>query len=133
MTPRERDHIAGLCASLAGLDVPTEHSYLMESRLAGLARREGFASISDLAREIKERNLAGPRAHPKHRHVRRAREPERNAREQQHQQKQLVHACLRRWSLLCTHGNTVNAAKHSDEANLGARRFASIDPNLEFL
>jgi chemotaxis protein methyltransferase CheR len=55
MTPREADHVAGLCASLAGLDVPTERSYLIESRLAGLARREGYGSIAELVRAMRER------------------------------------------------------------------------------
>lgn len=55
MTPRERDHIAGLCATLAGLDVPTERSYLMESRLAALARREGYGSIGELVRAMRDR------------------------------------------------------------------------------
>lgn len=55
MTPKERDFVAGLCATRAGLDVETERGYLMESRLGVVARREGYASISDLVRALRDR------------------------------------------------------------------------------
>ena len=54
MTPKERDYIAGLCASLAGLSIDTEHGYQLESRLGVLARREGYGSISELARAVRD-------------------------------------------------------------------------------
>jgi chemotaxis protein methyltransferase CheR len=55
MTPREQDQVAAVCASRAGLNIDTERSYLMESRLAAVARREGFASIPDLVRALRDR------------------------------------------------------------------------------
>lgn len=55
MTPKERDFVAGLCATRAGLDIETERSFLMESRLGAIARREGFASVSDLIRAVRDR------------------------------------------------------------------------------
>ena len=55
MTPRERDFLAALCASRAGLDVDVDRSYLMESRLARVARREGYAGVSDLVRAVHDR------------------------------------------------------------------------------
>lgn len=55
MTPKERDFVAGLCAARAGLDVETERSELMESRLGAVARREGYASVSDLVCAVRDR------------------------------------------------------------------------------
>ena len=55
MTPRERDYVAGLCATLAGLDIETERGYLLETRLGALARREGYGSVSELARAVRDR------------------------------------------------------------------------------
>lgn len=55
MTPRERDYVAGLCATLAGLDIDTDHGYLIESALGAVARREGYPSISDLVRAVRDR------------------------------------------------------------------------------
>jgi chemotaxis protein methyltransferase CheR len=55
MTPRERDYVAGLCATLAGLNVETERGYLLETRLGALARREGYGSVSELARAVRDR------------------------------------------------------------------------------
>jgi chemotaxis protein methyltransferase CheR len=56
MTPRERDFIAALCASRAGLSVDVERSYVMESRIARVARREGYAAIPDLVRAVRDRS-----------------------------------------------------------------------------
>jgi chemotaxis protein methyltransferase CheR len=42
------DKLAELCARLAGLRVDTARPYLIENRLAPLARREGFASTAGL-------------------------------------------------------------------------------------
>jgi chemotaxis protein methyltransferase CheR len=55
MTPRERDYVAGLCATLAGLNVETERGYLLETRLGVLARKEGYGSVSELARAVRDR------------------------------------------------------------------------------
>jgi chemotaxis protein methyltransferase CheR len=55
MTPRERDYVAGLCATLAGLSIETERGYLLESGLGVLARREGYGSISELVRTVRDR------------------------------------------------------------------------------
>jgi len=55
MTPRERDYVAGLCASQAGLSVDTDHGYLMEHRLGLVARREGYSSNTELVRALRDR------------------------------------------------------------------------------
>jgi chemotaxis protein methyltransferase CheR len=55
MTPGERDYVAGLCATLAGLNIETERGYLLETRLGALARKEGFGSVSELARAVRDR------------------------------------------------------------------------------
>jgi chemotaxis protein methyltransferase CheR len=55
MTPRERDFVAGLCAARAGLSVDVERPYLLENRLGAVARREGFSSVADLVRGLRER------------------------------------------------------------------------------
>ena len=56
MTPRERDLVARLCAERAGLQVDADKDYLIESRLAPVARREGYASVSDLVQAVRERD-----------------------------------------------------------------------------
>ena len=55
MTPKERDYVAGLCASLAGLNIETERGYMLESGLGVVARREGFGSIAELVRTVRDR------------------------------------------------------------------------------
>lgn len=40
--------VADLCAARAGLKVDPDKTYLLESRLAPVARREGFVSIADM-------------------------------------------------------------------------------------
>ena len=45
MTPEDMDLLAALARSRAGLRVEVEKTYLVESRLGPLARREGFESI----------------------------------------------------------------------------------------
>lgn len=56
MTPQDRELIARLCAERAGLKVDPEKAYLLENRLAPVARREGFASVHDLASAIRDRD-----------------------------------------------------------------------------
>jgi chemotaxis protein methyltransferase CheR len=48
MRPEDCELVAQLCAARAGLKVDPDKTYLMESRLGPVARREGFGSISDL-------------------------------------------------------------------------------------
>ncbi|RAK57694.1 CheR family methyltransferase [Phenylobacterium deserti] len=55
MTPREREFIAKLCAARAGLSVPADKDYLLESRLAPVARREGFGSVAELVQALRGR------------------------------------------------------------------------------
>jgi chemotaxis protein methyltransferase CheR len=55
MTPKERDFVAAQCAARAGLDVESVGAAVMERRLAVVARREGYASISDLVRAVRDR------------------------------------------------------------------------------
>ena len=55
MRPEERALVAHLCAAKAGLTVDAAMDYPIESRLAPLARREGFASVSELLQAIRGR------------------------------------------------------------------------------
>lgn len=55
MTPKERDFVAGLCAARAGLSIDTDRGYLIESRMAALARREGFPNVTELVRAVRDR------------------------------------------------------------------------------
>jgi chemotaxis protein methyltransferase CheR len=56
VTPQDRDLIARLCAERAGLKVDPEKAYLLENRLAPVARREGFSSVHDLTVAIRDRD-----------------------------------------------------------------------------
>jgi len=47
--------IVSLCRSRAGLKIDPEKIYLIESRLAPLARRENFGSIADMIRALRDR------------------------------------------------------------------------------
>ena len=51
MNPTEIAQVVSLCRARAGLRVAPDKTYLMESRLAPVARREGYESISDLFEE----------------------------------------------------------------------------------
>ena len=55
MKPENCDLIAQLCAARAGLQVDPEKTYLIESRLGPVARREGFGEIADLMAAVKTR------------------------------------------------------------------------------
>jgi chemotaxis protein methyltransferase CheR len=48
MKPEDRELVAQLCAARAGLKVDPDKAYLIESRLAPVARRESFGSVVDL-------------------------------------------------------------------------------------
>lgn len=53
MKPEDCELIAQLCAARAGLSVDPDKTYLIESRLGPVARREGFGSIEDLIADLK--------------------------------------------------------------------------------
>jgi len=55
MTREEAAFAAGLCARRAGLEVDPDKAYLLESRLAQVARREGFGSVSELLKVTHDR------------------------------------------------------------------------------
>ena len=48
MKPEDKDLVAQLCGARAGLHVDPAKTYLLESRLGPVARREGFGSIPDM-------------------------------------------------------------------------------------
>jgi chemotaxis protein methyltransferase CheR len=56
VTPQDRDLVARLCAERAGLKVDPEKVYLLENRLAPVARREGFSSVHDMTAAIRDRD-----------------------------------------------------------------------------
>jgi chemotaxis protein methyltransferase CheR len=56
VTPQDRELIARLSAERAGLKVDPDKVYLLENRLAPVARREGFASVHDLICAIRDRD-----------------------------------------------------------------------------
>ena len=53
MTAEDRVFLAELAAARAGLKVDADKAYLIESRLAPLARREGFASLPELIQALR--------------------------------------------------------------------------------
>lgn len=55
MTPTDIAQVVSLCRARAGLKVAPDKTYLIESRLAPVARREGYESISDLLAAIRDR------------------------------------------------------------------------------
>jgi chemotaxis protein methyltransferase CheR len=55
VTAEEIAQIVALCRVRAGLKVAADKTYLIESRLAPVARREGYDSISDLIAAISDR------------------------------------------------------------------------------
>ena len=55
MTAEEIAEIVALCRVRAGLKVAPDKTYLMESRLGPVARREGYDSITDLIAAVRER------------------------------------------------------------------------------
>jgi chemotaxis protein methyltransferase CheR len=56
VTPQDRDLVTRLSAERAGLKVDPDKAYLLENRLAPVARREGFASVHDLMSAIRDRD-----------------------------------------------------------------------------
>lgn len=59
MSPEDFELVAELCAAKSGLAVDSRKTYLIESRLGPIARREGFGSISDLLAAMKVRGEDG--------------------------------------------------------------------------
>ena len=55
MSPTEIAQVVSLCRALAGLKVAPDKTYLTESRLAPVARREGYETISDLLAAVRAR------------------------------------------------------------------------------
>ncbi|HWF77851.1 MAG TPA: protein-glutamate O-methyltransferase CheR [Caulobacteraceae bacterium] len=55
MSPTEIAQVVSLCRAMAGLKVAPDKTYLMESRLAPVARREGYESIADLLAAVRAR------------------------------------------------------------------------------
>ena len=55
MTAEEIAQIVSLCRARAGLKVAADKTYLIESRLAPVARREGYDSIGELLAAIRDR------------------------------------------------------------------------------
>ena len=55
MTPGDRELVSQLCATRVGVRVDPEKAYLIESRLAPVARRDGFGSIGDMLSMLRER------------------------------------------------------------------------------
>lgn len=53
MTPADCEWVSEICASRIGLRVDPEKTYLVESRLAPVARRESFPSVEDLVNSVK--------------------------------------------------------------------------------
>jgi chemotaxis protein methyltransferase CheR len=55
VNPTEIAQVVSLCRARAGLKVAPDKTYLMESRLAPVARREGYDSIADLLAAVRAR------------------------------------------------------------------------------
>ncbi|KRB52319.1 MAG: protein-glutamate O-methyltransferase CheR [Pseudomonadota bacterium] len=55
MRVEDRELVAQLCAARAGVRVDVEKTYLIESRLGPVARREGFGSVNDLLTTLRAR------------------------------------------------------------------------------
>jgi chemotaxis protein methyltransferase CheR len=53
---RDLELVARLCAQRAGLLVDPEKAYLVENRLAPVARREGFSSVEELMGAVRHRD-----------------------------------------------------------------------------
>ena len=56
MSPQDRALIARLCADRAGLRVDPDKAYLLENRLAPVARREGFGSVHEFICAVRDRD-----------------------------------------------------------------------------
>jgi chemotaxis protein methyltransferase CheR len=54
----DRELVAALCAARAGLRVDPDKAYLIESRLAPVARREGFGSLAQFVETVRLRGEA---------------------------------------------------------------------------
>ena len=54
MKPQDFEHLQGLLASRAGFHLSRDRLFLVEHRLAPLARREGFGSVEQLLQALRE-------------------------------------------------------------------------------
>src|SRR5690606_41530716 len=59
MKPQEFEHLQGLLASRAGFHLSRDRLFLVEHRLAPLARREGFGSVEQLLQALREGPVGG--------------------------------------------------------------------------
>jgi len=55
MRAEDAEMVASLCAARAGLHVDPDKTYLLESRLGPVARREGFGSVDDMLSALRSR------------------------------------------------------------------------------
>ena len=55
ITQANREWIADLCATRAGLKVDPDKAYLIENRLAPVARRDGFGSLAEFVESLRQR------------------------------------------------------------------------------
>ena len=55
MKREDLELIVALCRNRAGLKVDPEKTYLIESRLSPLARRDGFGSIQDMIAALRDK------------------------------------------------------------------------------
>jgi len=53
MTPTDCEWVSEVCAARIGLRIDPEKTYLVESRLAPVARRESFPSVEDLVNSVR--------------------------------------------------------------------------------
>jgi chemotaxis protein methyltransferase CheR len=53
MKAEDAEMVASLCAARAGLKIDPEKTYLLESRLAPVARRDGFTSIDEMLQALR--------------------------------------------------------------------------------
>jgi chemotaxis protein methyltransferase CheR len=56
VTPQDRELVARLCADRAGLRVDPDKAYLLENRLAPVARRAGFGSVHEFVAAVRDRD-----------------------------------------------------------------------------
>src|SRR5476649_305075 len=55
MTPEDIDHLAALLKMRSGLILGSDKTYLIESRLSPVARREGFSTVSALLTALRSK------------------------------------------------------------------------------
>jgi len=134
VTAEELAQIVALCRARAGLKVAADKTYLIESRLAPVARREGYDTISAMIGAVNERReeplvwavveaMAGGETS-----FRRDREPFREFRHEIAPQLARVRggAPIKVWSAACATGQEVYSLA------IAAGELAEADPQLRF-